>query len=70
MQGDKPIASIMEGETFGYRRVFKFCEEDKYRHFCNVNGDAVLLTWIMEEYRLADEEMKDKVLCVVKLLRR
>ena len=70
MQGDKPIASIMEGETFGYMKVFKFCEEDKYRHCCNVNGDAVLLTWIMEEYRLADEEMKDKVLCVVKLLRR
>ncbi|CAN7139943.1 unnamed protein product [Brassica rapa subsp. narinosa] len=74
MEGDKPISSIVvRGEsTFGYKRVFKFCEEgDKPRYgYTDPNGQAVFLTWIMEEYRLAQEVMKDKVLCVIKLLPR
>ncbi|XP_018467294.1 uncharacterized protein LOC108838937 [Raphanus sativus] len=70
--GDKPISSItVMDETFGYRRVFKFCEEDdKDKHFyTDPNGGVVLLNWIMEEYRLAEEDMKNKVLCVIKLRR-
>ncbi|CAH8392225.1 unnamed protein product [Eruca vesicaria subsp. sativa] len=73
MEGDKPISSIVvRGETFGYRRVFKFREEgDKATYsYTDPNGEAVFLTWIMEEYRLAQEVMKDKVLCVIKLLPR
>ncbi|KAF8099102.1 hypothetical protein N665_0251s0027 [Sinapis alba] len=70
MEGDKPISSIMVmGDTFGYMRVFKFCEKDvKAKHsYIDPYGEVVLLTWIMEEYRLAEEDMKDKVLCVIKL---
>ncbi|XP_022571535.1 uncharacterized protein LOC111213970 [Brassica napus] len=70
MEGDKPISSIMVGEMFGYRRVFKFCEKDIDKHLGKVDGEVMFLTWIMEEYRLAEEEMKDKVLCVIKLHRR
>ncbi|KAJ4875432.1 NAC (No Apical Meristem) domain transcriptional regulator superfamily protein [Raphanus sativus] len=70
--GDKPISSItVKDETVGYMKVFKFCEEDdKAKHFyTDPNGEVVLLNWIMEEYRLAEEVMKDKVLCVIKLRR-
>ncbi|CAH8392209.1 unnamed protein product [Eruca vesicaria subsp. sativa] len=73
MKGDVPISSIMVmvGETFGYKRVFKFCEEDKDKYsYTDPDGVVVLLTWIMEEYRLADEVVKDKVLCLIKLLPR
>ncbi|KAG2317120.1 hypothetical protein Bca52824_020242 [Brassica carinata] len=66
MEEDNAIYSVSH-EVMGYRRVFKFCEEDEDRFFDIMNG--VLLTWIMEEYRLAEEAMKDKVLCVIKLCR-
>ncbi|KAJ0267017.1 NAC domain-containing protein [Hirschfeldia incana] len=72
MEGDKPISSIRGESTFGYKRVFKFCQEGdkpKYRYI-DPNGESVFLTWIMVEYRLAQEVMKDKVLCVIKLLPR
>ncbi|KAL0886870.1 hypothetical protein Bca101_010853 [Brassica carinata] len=69
MKGDKPISSItVMGETFGYMRVFKFCEvngKPKY-FYTDPDGEVVWMTWIMEEYRLAEEVMKGKVLCVIK----
>ncbi|KAJ4871883.1 NAC domain containing protein 23 [Raphanus sativus] len=68
MEEDDAIYS-MSHEVMGYRRVFKFCEEDEDRFFDIENGEEVLLTWIMEEYRLVEEAMKDKVLCVIKLCR-
>ncbi|KAH0903546.1 hypothetical protein HID58_043049 [Brassica napus] len=69
MEEDNPIFS-MSREVMGYKRVFKFYEEDKGRYFDIVDGEQVLRTWIMEEYRLVEEAMKDKVLCVIKRGRR
>ncbi|KAH0942893.1 hypothetical protein HID58_002530 [Brassica napus] len=60
----------MSHEVMGYKRVFKFYEEDKGRYFDIVDGEQVLRTWIMEEYRLVEDAMKDKVLCVIKRGRR
>ncbi|CAH8310002.1 unnamed protein product [Eruca vesicaria subsp. sativa] len=59
----------MSHEVMGFRRVFEFCEEDEDRYFGIEKGEEVLLTWIMEEYRLVEEAMKDKVLCVIKICR-
>ncbi|XP_022549325.2 uncharacterized protein LOC106362690 [Brassica napus] len=69
MEEDNAIFS-MSHEVMGYKRVFKFYEEDKGRYFDIVDGEQVLRTWIMEEYRLVEEAMKDKVLCVIKRGRR
>ncbi|CAN6990282.1 unnamed protein product [Brassica rapa subsp. trilocularis] len=65
VEEDNAIFS-MSHEVMGYKRVFKFYEEDKGRYFDIVKGEEVLRTWIMEEYRLVEEAMKDKVLCVIK----
>ncbi|KAF8087018.1 hypothetical protein N665_0602s0001 [Sinapis alba] len=65
MEEDNAIYS-MSHEVMGYKRVFKFYEEDKDKYFDTVDGEEVLRTWIMEEYRLVEEAMKDKVLCVIK----
>ncbi|KAJ0267016.1 NAC domain-containing protein [Hirschfeldia incana] len=72
MTGDKPISSDM-GVTFGYMREFKFCEEDDGNaeyFFYDPDGEVVWMRWYMEEYRLAEEVMKDKVLCIIKLQRK
>ncbi|CAG7889057.1 unnamed protein product [Brassica rapa] len=65
VEEDNAIFS-MSHEVMGYKRVFKFYEEDKGRYFDIVKGEEVLRTWIMEEYRLVEDAMKDKVLCVIK----
>ncbi|KAG2317138.1 hypothetical protein Bca52824_020260 [Brassica carinata] len=67
MEEDDAIYS-MSREVMGYKRVFKFYEEDKGGYFDIVDGEEVLRTWTMEEYRLVEEAMKDKVLCVIKRL--
>nr|VDC76502.1 unnamed protein product [Brassica rapa] len=69
VEEDNAIFS-MSHEVMGYKRVFKFYEEDKGRYFDIVKGEEVLRTWIMEEYRLVEDAMKDKVLCVIKRGRR
>ncbi|CAN7111313.1 unnamed protein product, partial [Brassica rapa subsp. narinosa] len=69
VEEDNAIFS-MSHEVMGYKRVFKFYEEDKGRYFDIVDGEQVLRTWIMEEYRLVEDAMKDKVLCVIKRGRR
>ena len=68
MDDDSPIYS-MSHDVVGFKRVFKFCDEDKDKYFDIERGEEVQLTWIMEEYTLVEEEMKDKVLCVIKLQR-
>ena len=68
MDDDSPIYS-MSHDVVGFKRVFKFCDEDKDKYFDIERGEEVQLTWIMAEYTLVEEEMKDKVLCVIKLQR-
>ncbi|CAH8355757.1 unnamed protein product [Eruca vesicaria subsp. sativa] len=39
---------------------------DKDKYFDIEKGEEVLKTCIIEEYRLVEEAMKDKVLCIIK----
>ncbi|EOA12030.1 hypothetical protein CARUB_v10008035mg [Capsella rubella] len=53
------------GEPIGFKKVFQYYETKKQRYVCE--GEDHKVTWTIEEYRLVEMVMKNKVLCVIKL---
>ncbi|XP_010513366.1 PREDICTED: uncharacterized protein LOC104789348 [Camelina sativa] len=62
---DVMINSRSSGETIGFKKVLKFYETEKQRFVRE--GEEINVTWTIDEYRLVDKEMQNKVLSVIKI---
>ncbi|CAN8240971.1 unnamed protein product [Cochlearia groenlandica] len=68
MAHDKLIKSERTKKVIGIGKVYKYCEKrenSRYEYF--VGDEQVMITWTMQEYRLAKKAKKDKVICVIKV---
>ncbi|KAJ4876980.1 NAC domain containing protein 24 [Raphanus sativus] len=66
MARDKPIKSEETGRILGFKKILKFCENDKKRPE-EEEGEII---WVMEEYRLVDKWKQDQVICKIRALLR
>ncbi|XP_010419423.2 PREDICTED: uncharacterized protein LOC104705138 [Camelina sativa] len=66
MHPDVMINSMPSGETIGFKKVFKFYETEKQRYVRE--GEEIKVTWFIDEYRLVEKEMQNKVLSVISII--
>ncbi|CAG7862287.1 unnamed protein product [Brassica rapa] len=65
MARDKLIKCEETGRILGFKKILKFCENNKKR---SKEQEEEEIIWVMEEYRLVDKWKQDQVICTIREL--